>query len=325
MQFVRLGRTGLQVSRIALGAMGFGSPTWRSWVLDRKKSASILARALEHGINLIDTCDFYSAGESERLLGELLREMNARNAVLIATKLGNPTGKGPNDRGYSRKHIIEAVDASLVRLKTDRIDLLQTHIWDPSTNIEEMVEAFDFVVRQGKVLYVGGTDIPCWQFARAICHARVNRLTQFSTMQHHYNALWREDERELIPYCRAEGIGLLPYSPLARGLLTGAARRLERITERARTDEYANLWYGRPADTTLIERVEKIAERLSVKPAAVALAWVFAKAPEAVPVFGATSLFQVDEAVNAISLVLPDEDVRLIDEAYLPRPGGGHF
>lgn len=325
MKYLPLGSSNLRVSELALGAMSFGSPNWRSWVLDGDAARPVLERALERGINFIDTCDFYSGGESELLLGRLLAEFGVKQDVVVATKLGNPMGDGPNHKGYSRKHIFEAVDASLKRLNTERIDLLQTHIWDASTNVEEMMAAFDTLVRQGKVLYIGATDIPCWQFARSMMYARSHGLTQFVSLQHHYNALWREDERDLVPFCLAEGIGLLPYSPLARGLLAGKKRRVNTSTERARTDEYASIWYGRPEDTTLIEEVEALSDRLGVPAAAVAIAWVKAKQPKSIPVFGATQVDHIDDAVEALSFSLATSDVQAIDKAYRSRCHGGHF
>src|SRR5215475_10491029 len=223
MEYVRLGRSSLRVSRIGFGAMGVGDKRWRSWVLGEDEARPLVRRALEAGINLFDSCDYYSAGESERILGRLLKDAAKPEEVVIATKLGNPMGKGPNARGYSRKHIVEAAEASLKRLGVERIDLLQTHIWDTTTGIDEMIAAFDHLVRSGKVLYVGATDMPCWQFAKSVYTARLRGLSAFVSMQNHYNLVWREDEREMIPFCGAEGIGLLPYSPLARGHLCGLA------------------------------------------------------------------------------------------------------
>lgn len=325
MDYVKLGSTSLKVSRVALGAMGIGSPAWRSWVLDAPAALPIVARAVESGINLIDTCDFYSGGESERVIGRCLRELGVRDTVMIATKCGNPMGRGPNQRGYSRKHIVEAAEASLRRLDTDRIDLFQTHIWDAATNIEEMVAAFDQLVRQGKVLYVGATDVPCWQLAKAVYHARASGLTQFVTLQHHYNAVWREDERDLIPFCRAEGLGLLPYSPAARGFLAGRERRQARTTERARTDDYAWSWYGRPEDEAVAIAIDEVAARLDVEPAQVALAWVLQRVPGSVPVIGPTRVEHLDAALSALALELDPEACRSIEAAYRPRPSGGHF
>jgi 1-deoxyxylulose-5-phosphate synthase len=240
MQYVNLGRANLKVSRLGFGAMGIGDNSWRSWVLDEDAARPILKRALDHGVNFIDTCDYYSSGRSEEVVGRLLRSLAKRDQIVLATKVGNPMGKGPNARGFSRKHLHEAVDQSLRRLQTDYIDLYQTHIWDPSTHLEEMVDAFDSLVRAGKVLYLGITDMPAWQLAKAYyCAAHTGRA-RFISVQNHYNPIWREDERELLPFCRAEGLGVISYSPMARGFLAGPARRDGSApTERLRSDDYA--------------------------------------------------------------------------------------
>ena len=324
MEYVRLGRSSLRVSRIGFGAMGVGDKRWRSWVLTEDEARPLVRRALEAGINLFDTCDYYSAGESERILGRLLKEAARPDEVVIATKLGNPMGKGPNARGYSRKHIVEAAEASLKRLGVERIDLLQTHIWDAKTDVDEMIATFDHLVRSGKVLYVGATDMPCWQFAKCVYTARLRGLNAFVSMQNHYNLVWREDEREMIPFCGAEGIGLLPYSPLARGHLCGLARAREQRTERSRTDEFAGKWYGRPEDATVVESVEAIAKARGTELAQVALAWVLNKLPAAAPIFGATRVEHVDAAVASLALKLePSEMVRL-EAGYALRPRAGH-
>ncbi|HTS91685.1 MAG TPA: aldo/keto reductase [Stellaceae bacterium] len=325
MEYVRLGRSSLRVSRIAFGAMGVGDPNWRSWVLTEEQSRPLIRRALEAGINLFDTCDYYSGGQSEIILGRLLREMSPREEVVIATKLGNPMGQGPNSRGYSRKHIVEAAEASLKRLGVERIDLLQTHIWDPASDIDELVRAFDDLVRAGKVLYVGATDMPCWQFAKSVYTARLQGMHSFVSMQNHYNLVWREDERELIPFCRAEGIGLLPYSPLARGFLCGAARARERRTERLRTDDLIGKWYGRSGDQAVAEIVDEIATLRGVQPAQVALAWVLRKIPGSAPIIGATRLDHVDAALAALDLELDAGEMARLEAGYALRPKAGHF
>ena len=320
MEYVRLGRSSLRVSRIAFGAMGVGDPKWRSWVLTEEQARPLVRRALEGGINLFDTCDYYSGGESEIILGRLLREMSPREEVVIATKLGNPMGKGPNARGYSRKHIVEAAEASLKRLGVERIDLLQTHIWDPASDIEEMVRAFDDLVRAGKVLYVGATDMPCWQFAKSVYTARLQGMHAFVSMQSHYNLVWREDERELIPFCRSEGIGLMPYSPLARGFLGGVARR----TERTRTDDLIGKWYGRPGDRAVAETVAEIATARGLQPAQVALAWVLGKIPTGSPIVGATRLEHVEAALAVLEFKLEPGEMTRLEAAYTLRPKSGH-
>jgi len=321
MEYVRLGRSSLKVSRIAFGAMGVGDPGWRSWVLTEEQARPLVRRALEAGITLFDTCDYYSGGQSEIILGRLLREMTAREEVVIATKLGNPMGKGPNARGYSRKHVVEAAEASLKRLGIERIDLLQTHIWDPTSDIEEMIRAFDDLVRAGKVLYVGATDMPCWQFAKSVYTARLQGMHSFVSMQSHYNLVWREDERELIPFCLAEGVGLLPYSPLARGFLCGRERR----TERVRTDDLIAKWYGRPGDRAVAESVQEIAMARGAQPAQVALAWVLGKIPTSAPIVGATRLEHVEAALAALDLELDRAEIARLDATYTLRPRSGHF
>lgn len=321
--YVRLGKTSLRVSRIALGAMGIGDRAWRSWVLPEDEAQPIVAHALDLGVNLFDTCDYYSAGESERVLGRLLKTV-PRDQVVIATKVGMPMSKHANARGYSRKHIIEACEASLRRLDTDYIDLYQTHIWDPTTDIDEMIAAFDHLVRAGKVLYLGATDMPCWQFAKSVYTARSRGLHQFASMQHHYNLLWREDERELIPFCHAEGIGQLPYSPMARGFLCGAVRRQQRSTERARTDEYAHQWFGRPEDAQLAEVVDEVARRRGVASGQLALAWVLNRQPQATAIIGATKAEHVDQAVAALQMSLDPSEIERMESAYALRPKAGH-
>lgn len=325
MEYRRLGNSGLTVSRLSLGAMGMGDKKWRSWVLDLDEAKPVVRCALDHGINLIDSCDFYSNGSSELVLGQLFDGFIDRNQVLIATKFGMPMGPEANQRGYSRKHIVEAVEASLKRLRTDRIDLYQTHIWDPRANIEEMVEALDHLVRAGKVLYVGATDMPAWQFVKAVCYAKANRLAHFISMQHHYNLVWREAERELFPFCHEEGIGLLPYSPMARGFLSGAARRQDGgQTERARTDNYAAQWYGRPADEEVARAVEEVARNRGVSPSQIALAWVLHNPAVHSPVLGPTAVSHVDDAIGALKIRLEGPEIERLQAAYLPRLTASH-
>lgn len=325
MQFVNLGSSNLKVSRIGLGAMGIGDPSWRAWVLDEAASRPIVKRCLDLGINLIDTCDFYSLGRSEEVIGELIRAFVPRQEIVLATKGGNPMGKGPNARGYSRKHLFEAVEQSLKRLRTDYIDLYQTHIWDPTTNVEEMVEAFDALVRSGKVLYVGTTDMPAWQFAKAYYHQVHNGLARFVSVQNHYNPIWREDERELMPLCRSEGVGLIPYSPMARGYLCGAARRSgETMTPRARSDDYAQKLYGRASDEAVADAVQTVAKARGLTPGQVSLAWTLSRPGVAAPIFGPTRIEHVDAAVAALDIRLEAGEVQAIEAAYEPRPAAGH-
>ncbi len=323
MQYAKLGATNLRISRLGFGAMGVGQPSWRAWVLDENAGRPIMRRALEAGINLIDTCDYYSNGESEIAVGRLLKEFAGRDEVVLATKVGNPMGKGPNARGYSRKHLFEAVDASLRRLGTDYIDLYQTHIWDACTEIEEMIEAFDALVRSGRVRYLGITDMPAWQFAKAYYHQKLRGLSRFVSVQNHYNPIWREDERELMPLCRAEGIGLIPYSPMARGYLCGAARRAGASeTARWRSDDYAHKIYGRASDEDVAHVVLDIAKARGCEPGQVALAWTLSRPGVTAPIFGATSVAHVDAAVKALEIKLDAAETARIDAAYAPRVPG---
>ncbi len=321
MEYVRLGRAGVKVSRLGLGAMGFGDTSWRSWVLDLEQSRAVFRRAIEAGINFVDTCDYYSTGMSEEIVGALVAEHGNRSGLVIATKAGNPMGSDPNARGFSRKHLIDAAERSLRRLRTDHIDIYQTHIWDPATNLEEMVEAFDHLVRSGKVLYVGITDMPFWQFATAYFHAERIGLARFAAVQNHYNLLWREDERELLPFCRAHGIGLIPYSPMARGFLCGRARRLDPTrTERAKTDDYTYKLYGRPADEAVVDRVAELAAARDLQPAQVALAWVLHQPGVTAPIIGATQPEHIDQAVGSMAVRLSVDEQRMLQEPYTPRP-----
>lgn len=320
MLHVRLGRSSLRVSRLSLGAMGFGDTTWRSWVLALDESRAIFHRALDRGISVIDTCDYYSAGVSESIVGTLVAEAGPRSDFVIATKAGNPMGNAANARGYSRKHLFEAVEQSLRRLQTDYIDLYQTHIWDPATNLGEMMDAYDDLVRSGKVLYVGITDMPFWQFALAQGHAARLGRTRFVSVQNHYNLLWREDERELLPYCCAEGIGIIPYSPMARGFLCGRERRLEGSrTERAKTDDFTYKLYGRRADEEVVDAVAAVAAARGSTPAQIALAWVAEQPGITSPIIGATLPEHVDQAVDALEIRLTLEERAALESPYLPR------
>jgi aryl-alcohol dehydrogenase-like predicted oxidoreductase len=290
-----------------------------------EQSHAIFERALAAGINVIDTCDYYSSGASEEIVGRLVADTVPRQEVIIATKAGNPMGRGPNARGFSRKHLFEAVEQSLRRLRTDYIDIYQTHIWDPDTDLAEMMDAFDDLIRAGKVLYAGITDMPFWQFATAHFHALRNGRAGFASVQNHYNLIWREDERELLPFCRAQGIALLPYSPMARGFLCGKARRTDpAATERAKTDDYARKIYGRPNDHAVAEAVELVAAARGAEPGQVALAWTLARPGVAAAIFGPTRPEHVDAAIGALALRLAPEEIAAIDGAYLPRPAAGH-
>lgn len=321
MNYVGLGNSGLKVSRLGLGAMSFGDKSWRGWVLDEEESRVIVRKALDHGINFFDTCDYYSSGVSEQILSQTLLKDAPRQEIVLATKLGMNMGPGPNDRGFSRKHMFDAIDQSLQRLGTDYIDLYQTHIWDPSTNIEEMMDAFNDLIKGGKVLYIGTTDIPAWQFAKAQHIAAVRGWHRFVSVQNHYNLIFREHERELLPLCRDQGIGLIPYSPMGRGFLANN-RRVEEWgdTIRAKTDDFAQNVYFRDADFEVAKRTAEVAEKNGVKATQVALAWVLAQPDITSPIFGATKPEHVDDAIETIDMSLDAEDIGYLEAAYGPRP-----
>ena len=326
MDYVRFGRSNLKVSRLGLGAMGFGDGSWRAWVVPEDQARPVIARALESGINFVDTCDFYSAGASETILGNVLWDVARRDEVVLATKAGNPMAPHANGRGFSRKHLFAAIDASLRRLRTDYVDLFQTHIWDPATDLDELIEAFDTIVRQGKALYVGAAQMPAWSFVSAVCRGEHRRLARFGSMQCEYNACHREAERELLPFCRQHGIAVIPFSPLARGFLAADRRRPEAASTRHGSDDYTVKHYHRPSDYAVYEAVARVAAGHGVAPAQVALAWVLAQPSVTSPIFGPTQPGHIDVAVAALSLKLTAEDVAAIDAAYAPRPtrGGGH-
>jgi len=329
MDYVNLGTTGTKVSRLCLGMMTYGSPAWREWVLDEEASKPLIRRAVEAGINFFDTADMYSVGASEEITGRALKEFaGARENVVIATKVFNPMSDAPNDRGLSRKHIMAAVDASLKRLGVDYIDLYQIHRFDPATPIEETAQALSDVVRAGKVLYLGASSMYAWQFLKMLETQRSLGLARFVTMQNHYNLVYREEEREMIPLCRAEGVGLIPWSPLARGFLAGNRKANEAKTAgetvRARTDAYAHGLYYRPGDFTVVDRLTEIAEARGVKNAQVALAWMLAKPGITAPIVGASKMYQLEDALAALDVKLTADEIARLEEPYEPHPVLGH-
>jgi aryl-alcohol dehydrogenase (NADP+) len=325
MEYVRLGNTGLKVSRLCLGCMTYGSPNWRPWVLGEADSRPFIRRALEQGITFFDTADVYSLGGSEEVLGRALKELARRDAVVIATKVNSPMGDGPNERGLSRKHILDSIDASLRRLQTDYVDLYQIHRWDNETPIEETLDALDDVVRAGKARYIGASSMFAWQFAKALHVSDDRGWSRFVTMQNHYNLIYREEEREMIPLCRAEGIGLIPWSPLARGFLAGnRTPDKSGATKRAKTDEFAQRMYYQPEDFAIAERVQEIARKHDRKPAQVALAWIASRPGVTAPIIGASKPGQIEEAVGALELRLDEADVKALEEPYRPHPVLGH-
>jgi len=314
------------VSRLCLGVMTYGSKKWREWVLEEEESRPFLRRALEAGINFFDTADVYSNGVSEEILGRALKDFGpSRDRVVIATKVHGPMGDDPNQRGLSRKHILQSIDASLKRLGTDYVDLYQIHRFDYETPIEETLAALDEVVRAGKALYIGASSMYAWQFAKMLYTAGRLGLARFVSMQNHYNLIYREEEREMLPLCREEGIGVIPWSPLARGFLAGNRRPGDYgETIRAKTDEYAQKMYYQPSDFAVVERVTAIARQRGVSNAQVALAWLLAKPGVTAPIIGASKMQHLDDALAALTLKLDEAELRALEEPYQPHPVLGH-
>jgi 1-deoxyxylulose-5-phosphate synthase len=320
MQYVRLGSAGLKVSRLCLGAMSYGSKTWREWVLEEEEGRPYIRRALELGINFFDTADMYSLGRSEEILGRALRDFGGgRDRVVIATKVFNPMNDDPNGRGLSRKHIRHSIDDSLRRLGTDYVDLYQIHRLDRETPMEEIIAGLDDVVRAGKVLYVGASSMFAWQFAKMLYLADQLGRAPFVSMQNHYNVVYREEEREMLPLCRAEGIAVLPWSPLARGFVTRSGN-----TVRSETDDYGKTLYGSPADQRVAARVSEVAGRRGVPNAQVALAWVLSRPGVTAPIVGATKMHHLEDAVAALDLQLDSGETAALDELYEPHRVLGH-
>ena len=325
MEYINLGRTGLKVSRICLGTMTYGSSQWRAWVLDKEESWPFFRRAIELGINFFDTADMYSLGMSEEITGGALREYSRREEVVIATKVFFPMGKSPNQRGLSRLHILQAIDDSLRRLGTDYVDLYQIHRYDPQTPIEETLEALHEVVKAGKARYIGASSMYAWQFAQALYLSDQHGWARFASMQNHYNLVYREEEREMMPLCRAEGIGVIPWSPLARGFLTGGRKREGYgDTTRARTDDYAQNMYYQEADFEIAGRVAELAGRRDVSTARIALAWLLHQPAVTSPIVGASKMQHLEEAVAALEVQLSAEELKFLEERYQPHPVLGH-
>jgi aryl-alcohol dehydrogenase (NADP+) len=306
--------------------MTYGSKKWREWVLEEEESRPFIRRALELGINFFDTADVYSLGASEEVVGRALRDFGpSRDRVVIATKVFNPMGDDLNQKGLSRKHIMHAIDDSLRRLGTDYVDLYQIHRFDYETPVEETITALHDVVKAGKALYVGASSMFAWQFAKMLYTADALGLTRFVSMQNHYNLIYREEEREMIPLCRDQGIGVIPWSPLARGFLAGN-RKPEDYGEtiRAKTDDYAHKMYYQPSDFTVVERVTEIARQRGVSNAQVALAWMLAQPGITAPIVGASKMQHLDDAVAALRLKLSEEELKALAEPYQPHPVLGH-
>jgi aryl-alcohol dehydrogenase-like predicted oxidoreductase len=337
MEYVRLGKTGLKVSRLCLGCMSYGSSKWQAWVLDEAESLPLIKKAYEVGVNFFDTADVYSNGESERILGKALKEFNIpRERVVIATKVHGlvsrdisrntfsnpPSGLDAiNQKGLCRKHIFEAVEASLQRLQTTYIDLYQIHRWDYETPIEETMEALNDLVRSGKVRYIGASSMYTWQFSKANFIAEKNGWAKFVSMQNFYNLLYREEEREMIPFCQDQGIGIIPWSPLARGVLVGKGE-----TVRSNTDNAIKRWLTKQnQDEVIIERVKEVASKRGKMPAQVAIAWLYAKPYITSPIVGINKAQYLDEFVEALQVKLTQEEISYLEEPYIPKKIAGHF
>jgi aryl-alcohol dehydrogenase-like predicted oxidoreductase len=320
MEFVKLGNTGLDVSRLCLGCMGFGdAKRWiHQWVLDEESSRPVIKKALELGINFFDTANVYSLGTSEEILGRALKDYASRDEIVIATKVHGRMHQGPNGAGLSRKAIMSEIDKSLKRLGTDYVDLYQIHRWDHNTPIEETMEALHDVVKAGKARYIGASAMYAWQFQKALHVAEKNGWTQFVSMQNHLNLIYREEEREMLPLCREEKIGVIPYSPLASGRLT---REPEETTYRSETDDIQKSKYDATAnaDRWIVERVANIAEKHGVPRVQIALAWLLQKAPVTAPIIGATKMSHLKEAVAALTVKLTTEEVAFLEEPYVPH------
>ena len=325
MQFLNLGRSGLKVSRICLGTMTYGSSQWRRWVLDEDDSRPFIQRALELGINFFDTADIYSSGQSEEILGRVLTESARRDEVVIATKVYFPMGNSPNQRGLSRVHILNAINASLRRLGMDYVDLYQIHRWDPETPIEETLEALHEVVKSGKARHIGASSMYAWQFAKSLYLADLHSWTRFISMQNHYNLVYREEEREMLPLCQAEGIGVIPWSPLARGFLIGnRSREGGGTTTRAQVDDFAHNMYYQETDFEVVDRVIELAKKRGVVPAQIALAWLLHQPGITAPIIGASKMHHLEDAVAALEIKLSGEEQLYLDKPYQPHPVLGH-
>jgi 1-deoxyxylulose-5-phosphate synthase len=323
MEYVNLGKSGLKVSRICLGCMSYGVPERGAhpWSLDEEKSRPFIKRALELGINFFDTANAYSDGTSEEIVGRALRDFGQRDDVVIATKVYHAMRPDPNGKGLSRKAIMGEIDASLKRLGMDYVDLYQIHRWDYETPVEETLEALHDVVKQGKARYIGASSMHAWQFCKAQYAADVHGWTRFISMQNHYNLLYREEEREMMGLCAAEGIGVIPWSPLARGRLTRPWHQKD-TTDRAATDEFGKKLYAgsEEADRLVVERVGQVAAARGVPPAQIALAWVLSKPYVTSPIIGATKPNHLEDAVAALSIKLTPEEVARLEEPYVPHP-----
>ena len=322
MRYVKLGSTGMDVSRICLGALSFGEAGHgvHPWTLDLDQARSMMLRALESGVNFLDTANVYSAGSSERIVGQILREYGHRDEIVLATKVHGRTRPGPNGVGLSRKAIMAEIDNSLRRLGTDYVDLYQIHRWDPATPIETTMQALHDVVTAGKALHIGASSMWAWQFAKAQHVAERNGWTRFATMQNHYNLIYREEEREMLPLCIDQGVGVIPWSPLARGRL---AREWDSVSVRSESDEFGKTLY-RDSDREIVERLGQLAAKRELPMAQLALAWLLSKPAITSPIVGATKMNHLEDAIAAVDVELDDEEINYLEEPYQPHDVVGH-
>ena len=321
MEYTRFGDTGMMVSRLCLGTMTYGKPTQRwPWALNEELSRPFIKQALEMGFNFFDTADVYADGASEEVVGRALRDFAKRDEIVLATKVFNAMGPGPNDKGLSRKYIMRAIDASLKRLGTDYVDLYQIHRWDDNTPIEETMEALHDVVKAGKARYIGASSMHSWQFAKALYTADLRGWTRFVSMQPHYNLVYREEEREMIPFCADQKIAVIPWSPLARGLLTGKRTKERNETERSKTDAFSKSIYNQDADFNIVQRLGKVAAQKGLPDAQIALAWILSKPAITAPIIGASKPGHLEDAVAALSVKLTDGEIAQLEELYRPHP-----
>ncbi|MDB4924471.1 aldo/keto reductase [Mucilaginibacter sp.] len=324
MDYVRFGNTGMMVSRLCLGTMTYGKPTERwPWALNEAESRPFIKEALELGITFFDTADVYADGASEEVVGKALKDFAKRDEIVLATKVFNAMGPGPNDKGLSRKHIMSAIDASLKRLGTDYVDLYQIHRWDYNTPIEETMEALHDVVKAGKARYIGASSMHAWQFTQSLYVSDLHGWTRFVSMQPQYNLVYREEEREMIPLCKDQKIAVIPWSPLARGLLTRPLNKDRNETERARTDGFGKDIYGKFGDFEVIGRLNEVAAQKGLPNAQVAMAWLLANSAITSPIIGASKPGHLADAVKALSVKLSSEEIKKLEELYIPHPIAG--
>lgn len=326
MEYVNLGKTGMKVSRLCLGMMSYGSRQWRSWILEEEESKPFIQRALDAGINFFDTADVYSLGASERVTGNLFKQLGIRREnIVVATKVNGQMSDDVNDKGLSRKHIMDSIDKSLQRLQMDYVDLYQIHRWDHEVPIEETLEALNDVVRAGKARYIGASSMFAWQFAKALHTSEKHGWSKFVSMQNHYNLAYREEEREMIPLCVDQGIGIIPWSPMARGFFAGNRKRGGGgETTRANSDPFANNLYFRDEDFVVADRVAEVAQERGVTGSQMALAWILSKPYVHSPIIGATKMEHLDQAIAALDIKLSDSEIARLEEPYKPHPILGH-